>query len=71
MDIVKSLFLFYKNDFISVENVACSRLRDSRVRWIEKARTFRVPFSFASSLLSENLEQAMENAVVMETFLPC
>ena len=39
--------------------VYCSRLRDSRVRWIEKARTFRVPFSFASSSLSESLEQAL------------
>ena len=53
--------------------IACSRLIDSRVRWIEKAQnenktegnwgepappTFRVPFSFASSPLSESLEQA-------------
>ena len=54
------------------KNLACSRLRDSRVRWIEKANTkikqvetgesapptFRVPFSFASSPQSESLEQA-------------
>ena len=68
--------------------LACSRLWDSRVRWIEKAcwtqnkngrklgrggarlsftfyflffpasPTFRVPFTFASSPLSESLEQA-------------
>ena len=46
--------------------LACSRLRDSRVRWIEKAQTakikLRVPFSFASSPLSESLEQALEQA---------
>ena len=30
--------------------IACSRLRDSWARWIEKVRTtFRVPFTFASS----------------------
>ena len=34
--------------------LACSRLRDSRVRWIEKAQTGE---SFASSPLSESLEQ--------------
>ena len=34
--------------------LACSRLRDSRVHWIEKAQTGE---SFASSSLSENLEQ--------------
>lgn len=36
-----------------------SRLRDSRVREIEKARLyFCVPYTYASSLLSEILEQA-------------
>ena len=46
------------------ESLACSRLRDSRARWIEKIKReetappiFRVPFTFASSPLSENLEQ--------------
>ena len=36
--------------------LACSRLRDSRVRWIEKAQTGE---SFVSSPLSESLEQAI------------
>ena len=46
------------------ESLACSRLRDSRARWIEKIKreeaappTFRVPFTVASSPLSENLER--------------
>ena len=49
---------------------ACSWLRDSRACWIKKARrrkqngrklpTFRVPFTFASSPLSESLEQARQ-----------
>ena len=46
-------------------DVACSRVRDSRARWIESAKTKikwketgRVPFTFASSQLSESLEQA-------------
>ena len=54
------------------ESLACSRLRDSRARWIEKIKreeaappTFRVPFTVASSPLSENLEQATES----QTFL--
>ena len=53
---------------ISVYNTqkyrACSRLWDSRVCWIEKGflfpapPTFHMPFTFASSLLSQSLEQA-------------
>ena len=60
-------------------NIACSMLRDSRARGIEKARTrkkkngrklflfypprphFRAPYTFASSQLSESLEQAKLN----------
>ena len=61
------------------EKVACSRLRDSRARGIEKTRTktggnffspprphFRAPFTFASSPLSESLEQASEKGVGRE-----
>ena len=49
--------------------LACSRLRDSWARWIESVKTkvkreeigtFRVPFTFASSPLSESLEQAIK-----------
>ena len=54
------------------ESLACSRLRDSRARWIEKIKreetappTFRVPFTVASSPLPESLEQATES----QTFL--
>ena len=62
--IMRATFYFY---------IACSRFRDSRARGIEKARTttkkkkkqeetgergIRVPFTFASSPLSESLEQA-------------
>ena len=69
-------------DFGATFKVACSTLRDSRARWIEKAEhknktggnwgekgqfffffpaptNFRVPFTFASSPLSESLEQAI------------
>jgi len=62
-----------------VQALACSMIRDSRVREIEKARTrkqngrklgrerakitcsyFRLPFTRASSPLSESLEQATQ-----------
>lgn len=61
---------------VSVYNVrdivACSRPWESRVREIEKVWTrkyFRVPLSFASSTLSESLEQARDIGKLLQTFM--
>ena len=61
---------------VSVYNVrdivACSRPWESRVREIEKVWTrkyFRVPFTFASSTLSESLEQARDIGKLLQTFM--
>ena len=61
---------------VSVYNVrdivACSRPSESRVREIEKVWTrkyFRVPFTFASSTLSESLEQARDIGKLLQTFM--
>ena len=49
--------------------LACSRLPDSQIREIEKARLyFRVPYTYASSLLSEILEQASGSASAWQAF---
>ena len=52
--------------------VACSRPWESQVREIEKVWTrkyFRVPFTFASSTLSESLEQARDIGKLLQTFM--
>ena len=69
---------------VNGERVACSRLRDSRVRWnanMKKKKkkreetgerkgaqpTFRAPFTFASSPLSESSEPAGEQVAKKRT----
>ena len=57
---------WFSNFTRASQEIACPRLRDSRVRWIEKAQTRKnngrkpfFPLDFdASSPLSESLEQA-------------
>ena len=49
--------------------LACSRLPDSRVREIENALLyFRMPYTYASFLLSEILEQASGSASAWQAF---
>ena len=70
------ILLIKKGVSVSVYNlrdiVACSRPWESRVREIEKVWTrkyFRVPFTFASSTLSESLEQARDIGKLLQTFM--
>ena len=63
--------MFFKNEakcevFEESLDVACSRLRDSRVSEIEEARSpfFACSFNYASSLVSERTGYLIFNGVV-------